>query len=108
MNHLPASELQAVEPVVPDFLRLEGGKVIAGNDAPAQRGELRPAQETAELRLANQKNLQERLVPVLKVREHAQLLEGRRPKPLSLVDKQKRSAAFARGIAQIDLESVVD
>jgi hypothetical protein len=82
--------------------------VIAGNNSLSQRREIRPSQEVAELWLTNQKNLHERLVEVLKVREHAQLFERRVPKPLSLVDKQKRSVACFQGISQKGLKSVVD
>jgi hypothetical protein len=58
-------------------------------------------QGLAELGLAEQEDLQERMAAKLEVRQHPQFFERRDGKILPLVDDQKSAAARARLFAQI-------
>ena len=58
----------------------------------------------AQLRLADQKALQQRLVAELEIRQHAQLLDRARRQILRLVDDQQRALLVDRELAQERLE----
>ena len=65
---------------------------------------LRALHHRAQLGLADQEALQQRMIAELEIREHAQLLDRPAGEVLRLVDDQQRALVFHRDLAQERLE----
>ena len=88
----------ALEPVLDVALGLVGvqrADVAGGRHALAELLHLGALQDLAELGLADQEALQQRLVAELEVRQHAQLFHRARRQVLRLVDDQQAALALA-------------
>ena len=79
-------------------------EVIGRDDALAQLLHLRSLHHAAQLGLADQEALQQRLVAELEVRQHPQLLDRARRQVLRLVDDEQRATLVDGDLAQECLE----
>ena len=77
------------------FLGVERADVAGGGHALPELLHLGALQDLAELGLADQEGLQQRLVAELEVRQHAQFLDRLRRQVLRLVDDQQAALALA-------------
>jgi hypothetical protein len=89
-----AGTLQAVLDVALGLVLVQRADVAGGRHALAELLHLGPLQDLAELGLADQEALQQRLVAELEVRQHAQFLDRARRQVLRLVDDQQAALAL--------------
>ncbi len=101
---VPADVLQPVLDVRLRLRPVERAQVIRRDHALAQLLHLRTLHHRAQLRLADEEALQQRLVAELEIRQHAQLLDRARRQVLRLVDDQQRALLVDGELAQERLQ----
>src|SRR5262249_32756272 len=90
---LPSDMAKAMEEVRSGLGGGKWSKVIAGDHTLAQLLEIRPRNEFAKLRLADEKALERRSAADLEIGKHTEFFESAHGEVLGLVDNEKRASS---------------
>ena len=101
---VPADMAQPVLDIVARLRERQRPEVAGRGHALAQLLHRRRLEQAAQLRLADQEALQQRMVAELEVRQHAQFLDSARVEVLRLVHDQQRMAPLRRQRGQEGLQ----